>query len=135
MLARFRRKLCPNDYAGKGKHQPEDRDCRPGGGARDDAAIEWYRRILDADGSQRNALAGLGVLALRLGDYDLAIEVRAKLLSHEPANAHPYAVIAIAYCAKGDYDRAKENAAKARDIDPCIRLADELDRMLGGRAD
>ncbi|CAH2402077.1 tetratricopeptide repeat protein [Mesorhizobium ventifaucium] len=102
----------------------------------DDAgAIEWYRRILDADGSQRNALAGLGVSALRLGDYDLAIEGTAKLLSYEPANAQAYEGIAIAYYAKGDYDRAKENAAKARDIDPCIRLADELDRMLGGRTD
>ncbi|NVD41910.1 hypothetical protein HT585_23870 [Ensifer sp. HO-A22] len=58
----------------------------------DDAtAVEWYRRVLDADGSQRTALAGRGIPALRVGDYDLATEVTAKLLSLEPANTQAYA--------------------------------------------
>ncbi len=68
----------------------------------DTTAVAWYRRVLDADGSQRAALAGLGISALRVGDYNLAIEVTAKLLSLEPANAQAYAVSAISYYAKGD---------------------------------
>ncbi|WP_161807941.1 cytochrome c3 family protein [Ensifer adhaerens] len=98
----------------------------------DAAAIEWYRRVLAAHGSERRALAGLGFSALRVGDYNLAIEVTATLLSLDPANAQAYAVIAVSYYAKGDHDRAKENAAKAQEIDPFLPLPQELERLLQG---
>jgi len=84
-----------------------------------DADLE---RCLAFNDCHTSACMYAGMSAERQGDLDRAMVYYTRATTMPPVGAAPFAGLARVYAAKGDFTNAHENAARARAINPEVRL-------------
>lgn len=77
-----------------------------------------YRRILDADPEQPDALHLLGMLAAQCGQFDTAVELIGQAIGHRPRSADFHRHHAMALDRLGRVDEAAAAYAAAAELDP-----------------
>ena len=104
---------------------------------KDDEAASCFKAALERDPNRAEAFAGMGLLYLRKGAYQMAktaLERTVTLGPLEPRLASARNNLAIVYCYLGDYERAAEQLSAARNlgypVDPSFR--EMLARQLFG---
>jgi len=92
-----------------------------------DEAEELYRRVLEVDPDQPDALGFLGIVAMHRGRIDEAIELIERALTIEPGNADRYNNLGNVLLAAERVDDALEAYRKSIELDP--RHADAYNNL------
>jgi predicted O-linked N-acetylglucosamine transferase (SPINDLY family) len=83
-----------------------------------EAAEAIYRRILQADPEQADALHLLGLVAYRLGRYEQAVDCMGRAIAHRPQVAVMHSNLGAAYRAWGKLDEAVACCRRGAQVDP-----------------
>jgi tetratricopeptide (TPR) repeat protein len=78
------------------------------------AGVGRLKKVIELDENNENALFQLGVLSIKSGQNEKAIERFEKLVSLQPKNKEYRKNLALLYSQKGDAKNAEKNAALAK---------------------
>jgi tetratricopeptide (TPR) repeat protein len=82
-----------------------------------------YKKVIDIQPSNFDALFMLGAIYLKSGNYDLSISYTERARQSDPANASAYYNLGISYQEKSQLDKAIFYYQRAIELDPDIALA------------
>jgi len=90
--------------------------------------VQMLREVLEADANNREALINLGLLSIRSGQYDRAVERFEKLLQIDTTDYEALLYLAVSWDEIGEERRATEaymTVFKAANVDPALKKAAE----------
>lgn len=86
-------------------------------------AESLYRKVIDIQPSNFDALFMLGAIYLLSGNYDLSISFTERALQSDPANASAYYNLGVSYQEKDELDKSILYYQKAVEFDPALAPA------------
>ena len=90
--------------------------------------VQMLREVLEVDPDNREALINLGLLSIRSGQYDRAVERFGKLMKLDTTDYEALLYLAVSWDELGEEGRATEAYRKvfnAANVDPALRQAAE----------
>jgi len=92
--------------------------------------IMLLREVIGKNPDHENAQFNLGILSVRSGQYDKAVERFSKVLALNPARTEMYFMIGKAYMMQGNTAKATENFEKFKKSSTDITMINETNNLL-----
>jgi len=92
--------------------------------------ITLLREVIEKNPDHENAQFNLGILSVRSGQYDKAVERFSKVLALNPARTEMYFMIGKAYMMQGNKTKAAENFEKFKKSSSDVTMINETNNLL-----
>jgi len=92
--------------------------------------IMLLREVIEKNPDHENALFNLGILSVRSGQYDKAVERFSRVVALNPARTEMYFMIGKAYMMQGNKAKAAENFEKFKNSSADVTMINETNNLL-----